>query len=181
MRFTKMHGTGNDYVYVDCWDQQVKDPAALARRISDRHTGVGGDGLILILPDDQADCRMRMFNADGSEAQMCGNGIRCLAKYVYDHGRSRANPLRVATAAGVKTITLRLGADGKVEAATVDMGEPILAAGDIPTTLEGPRVVDRPLEAAGSQWRITAWGICRRSSQAGWGRPSSIIPRFPSG
>jgi diaminopimelate epimerase len=98
---------------------------------------------------------MRMFNADGSEAQMCGNGIRCVAKYAYDHGHTRANPMRVATAAGIKTISLRLGDDGKVAAATVDMGEPILAPREIPTTFDGPKVVDRLLPVAGRTWKIT--------------------------
>ncbi|NQU76847.1 MAG: diaminopimelate epimerase [Planctomycetes bacterium] len=155
MRFTKMHGLGNDYVYVDGWDERVTDPPALARRISDRHFGVGSDGLILILPDQHADCRMRIFNADGSEAQMCGNGIRCAAKYSYDHGRSRANPMRIATAAGVKTIELTLGPDGKVESAGVDMGEPILTPGQIPTTFDGDRVINRPLTVAGRSWQVT--------------------------
>ena len=155
MHFTKMHGAGNDYVYVDGWQERLADPAAVARVVSDRHTGIGGDGLILILPDKDADCRMRMFNADGSEAQMCGNGIRCVAKYAYDHGRTQSNPMRVATAAGIKSIALRLGADGKVAAATVDMGEPILAAREIPTTFDGPKVVDRPLPVAGRTWAVT--------------------------
>ena len=99
-----MHGIGNDYVYVDCVERSPADPAALARAISDRHYGVGGDGLILILPSQNADVRMRMFNADGSEGRMCGNGIRCLAKYAYDSGLSRANPMRVETLAGIKTV-----------------------------------------------------------------------------
>ncbi len=100
MRFIKMHGIGNDYVYVDCFRQTVQEPERLAVHISDRHFGVGGDGLILIMPSDKADARMRMFNADGSEAQMCGNGIRCLAKYVYDSGISRKSELTVETLAG---------------------------------------------------------------------------------
>jgi diaminopimelate epimerase len=137
MRFTKMHGIGNDYVYVDCLAESVADPAGVARRISDRHFGVGGDGLILILPSQQADVRMRIFNADGSEAEMCGNGIRCLAKYVHDRGLAEANPLRVETAAGIKTIEMKLDEAGKVTAATVDMGEPILTAAEIPAELEG--------------------------------------------
>ena len=137
MRFTKMHGIGNDYVYVDCFAESVADPAGLSRRISDRHFGVGGDGLILILPSGQADVRMRIFNADGSEAEMCGNGIRCLGKYVHDHGLAEANPLRVETAAGKKTIELELDAAGKVAAATVYMGEPILPAAEVPAELPG--------------------------------------------
>ena len=155
MRFTKMHGLGNDYVYVDGWIESVSDPAELARRVSDRHFGIGSDGLILILPDEQADCRMRMFNADGGEAEMCGNGIRCVAKYAYDHGRCQCNPMRIATAAGIKTVQVILGDDGKVASAMVDMGPPVLAAGQIPTTLDGESVVDRPLEVAGQTWQVT--------------------------
>jgi diaminopimelate epimerase len=155
MRFAKMHGIGNDYVYVDGWDHQVADPAALARAVSDRSFGVGSDGLILVLPDDEADCRMRMFNADGSESEMCGNGIRCVAKYAWDHGRSHANPMRVATSAGVKTIDLTLADDGTVAAATVDMGEPILAGREIPTTFDGDRVVNRPMTVADADWLVT--------------------------
>ena len=155
MRFTKMHGIGNDYVYIDGWDQHVANPPALSVRVSDRHFGIGSDGLILILPDKDADVRMRMFNADGSESQMCGNGVRCVAKYAYDHGRCRANPMRVATGAGIKTISLRIGHDGKVEAATVDMGEPILAGRSIPTTFDGEQVVNVPLKVAGREFRVT--------------------------
>ncbi|NLF30717.1 MAG: diaminopimelate epimerase [Planctomycetes bacterium] len=155
MRFVKMHGLGNDYVYVDCFEQDVTDPARLAVKISDRHFGVGSDGLILVCPDDDADCRMRMFNADGSEAQMCGNGIRCVAKYVYDHNRCRKNPLRVATGAGVKTIALQLAPDGTVAAATVDMGTPILQGRRIPTIFDAQRVVDERLTVDGRDWAVT--------------------------
>ncbi|MCK4601602.1 MAG: diaminopimelate epimerase, partial [Phycisphaerae bacterium] len=132
MRFTKMHGLGNDYVFVDCFKQDLADPAAMARAISDRHFGVGGDGLILILPSKEADVRMRMFNADGSEGEMCGNGIRCVAKYAYDHGRAKANPMSIETAAGIKAVALEIGRGRKVLAATVDMGEPILDPPEIP-------------------------------------------------
>ncbi len=142
MRFTKLHGCGNDYVYVDCVNQPPpRDAAGLSRLISDRHFGVGSDGLILIGPSERADVRMRMFNADGSEAEMCGNGIRCVAKYAYDHGLSRNNPLKVETGRGVLTLQLEITA-GKVERVTVDMGEPILEAEKIPTTMPGPRVVN---------------------------------------
>jgi diaminopimelate epimerase len=161
MRFVKMHGIGNDYVYVDCFRQPAPaDPAALSRRVSDRHLGVGGDGLILVCPSDKADARMRMFNADGSESEMCGNGIRCVAKFVHDHGLSRNNPLHIETGRGVLTLHLEV-AGGKVAQVTVDMGEPILEAELIPTTLPGPRVVDHPLpdtpwaELAGPQPRVT--------------------------
>ena len=130
MRFTKMHGIGNDYVYVNCFDVPLpKDPAELARRIADRHFGVGGDGLILICPSDNgADARMRMFNADGSESEMCGNGLRCVAKYVYDHGIKRAESLRIQTGRGILTVDLEVK-NGKVERARVNMGQPILAGG----------------------------------------------------
>ncbi|MGH9676906.1 MAG: diaminopimelate epimerase, partial [Candidatus Acidiferrum sp.] len=142
MRFTKMHGIGNDYIYVDCFQQPPpRDPAGLSRVISDRHFGVGGDGLILICPSERADARMRMFNADGSEAEMCGNGIRCVAKYIHDHGLSAKNPLRIETGRGILTLNLHIK-NAKVELVTVDMGEPILDADKIPTTLPGPRVVD---------------------------------------
>jgi len=156
MRFTKMHGLGNDYVYVDGSAEQVADPPALARAISDRHFGVGSDGLILILPDDQADVRMRMFNADGSEAEMCGNGIRCVAKYAYDHGLSKANPMRIRTAVGVKTIDLVIGRDGKVAAATVDMGEPILTPAEIPVGIPNvSRIVDLPVRTTKHAFKMT--------------------------
>lgn len=135
MRFTKMHGLGNDYVYVNGFDQHVSDPAQVAQIVSDRHTGIGSDGLILILPSDKADVRMRMFNADGSESEMCGNGVRCLAKYTYDHGLSRNNPLRVETGRGVLALALDV-TGGKVRQVTVDMGEPILPLGSIPVNPE---------------------------------------------
>jgi len=135
MRFTKMHGIGNDYVYVNAFEQRVDDPAAVARAISDRHLGVGSDGLILLLPSDRADVRMRMFNADGSEAEMCGNGVRCLAKYAYDHGLSKKNPMRVETGRGVLTLALKVD-NGRVAQVTVDMGEPILSPAQIPVDRE---------------------------------------------
>jgi diaminopimelate epimerase len=150
-----MHGIGNDYVYVDGFDQQIPDPSALAPRIADRHRGVGGDGLILVLPSETADVRMRMFNADGSEGQMCGNGVRCVAKYAWDHGRARSNPMAVETAAGIKTIELTLDKDGRVSAARVDMGEPILAPRQIPAEMDGDRAVQVPLEADGRTWPVT--------------------------
>lgn len=165
MRFTKMQGAGNDYVYVNGFEQALADPAAVAKAVSDRHFGVGSDGLILILPSQAADVRMRMFNADGSEGRMCGNGIRCVAKYAYDHGLSRANPMRVETAAGVKTIDLRL-TGGKVSAATVDMGEPILRPADIPVNLPGERAVNVPIQAGGNLYAMTCVSM---------GNPHAII------
>lgn len=148
MRFTKMHGIGNDYVYVNGFDQTVPDPSETARKISDRHFGVGADGLIVVLPSDKADVRMRMFNADGGEAEMCGNGIRCVAKYAYEHGLSKSNPMQIETGRGVLTLALDI-AQGKVLHVTVDMGEPILEAARIPVQLprpaESPRIVNFPL------------------------------------
>jgi len=145
MHFTKMHGIGNDYVYVDCLtNPPARNPAELAKKISDRHTGVGSDGLILICKSEQADARMRMFNADGSEAQMCGNGIRCVAKYVYDHGLVRKPRLTIETGRGVLTLDLETK-NGKVEQVTVNMGRPILEADKIPTSLEGNPPVNVPL------------------------------------
>jgi diaminopimelate epimerase len=145
MRFTKMHGIGNDYVYVDCIrNPPPRHPAELSVKISDRHFGIGSDGLILICPSERADVRMRMFNADGSESEMCGNGIRCVAKYAFDHGLTKNNPMTVETGRGILTLRLDLAA-GKVERVTVDMGEPILDADKIPTTLPGPRIVEMGL------------------------------------
>src|SRR3712207_144243 len=128
VRFTKLHGAGNDYVYLDCFRQPPpRDPAALARAVSDRHFGVGSDGLILIYPSERADARMRMFNADGSESEMCGNGVRCVAKYVYDHGIAHKPTLTIETGRGVLTLEVE-AAGGKAQRVRVDMGEPILEA-----------------------------------------------------
>jgi diaminopimelate epimerase len=151
--FIKMHGIGNDYVYVDCFTRQVADPAALARRVSPRRTGIGSDGLILICPSTVADCRMEMYNADGSRGEMCGNGIRCVGKYVADAGLSRANPLRVETDAGIKVLHLE-SRNGRVERVRVDMGAPILDGPRIPVAAEG-RVIAAPLEVAGTTYRVT--------------------------
>lgn len=151
MRFTKMHGAGNDYVYVDCFAQTPPaDIPATAIAISDRHTGVGGDGLVLIGPSEWADARMRMYNADGSEAEMCGNAIRCVAKYVYDHGLVQKPELKIETGRGVLTMQLWTGSDGKVEKVTVNMGSPILEAARIPTTLPGNPPLNAPLDVAGT-------------------------------
>jgi diaminopimelate epimerase len=144
MRFTKMHGTGNDYVYVDCVrNKPPADPAALARAVSDRHFGVGSDGLILICPSERADARMRMFNADGSESEMCGNGLRCVAKFVHDHGIATKPRLAIETGRGVLTVDLEVKG-GKAERVRVNMGEPILEAAKIPTTLIGGKPGDKP-------------------------------------
>ncbi|MCH7988586.1 MAG: diaminopimelate epimerase [Planctomycetes bacterium] len=146
MRFVKMHGAGNDYVYVDCFSQSVpKNLSALAREMSDRHTGIGADGLILILPSEQADARMRMFNADGSEAEMCGNGIRCVAKYLYDHAIVQKEQLKIETGRGVQELQL-YPVGGTVDRVRVNMGPPILNAAEIPTTLPGDPPVNVLLE-----------------------------------
>ena len=157
MRFTKMHGIGNDYVYVNCFEEQISDPPALARVVSDRHTGIGGDGLIMVCPSQTADVRMRIFNADGSEAEMCGNGCRCVAKYAYDHGlvESAGDSMKIETGNGVLTVGLQIGADGKVEQVCVNMGEPILAARDIPVDLAGEKIVDEPITILGQQLLMT--------------------------
>jgi len=145
MKFTKMQGCGNDYVYVDCFREKLTgDLSKLAVAIADRHFGVGGDGLILICPSERGDARMRMFNADGSEAEMCGNGLRCVAKYVYDHGIARKDQLKIETGRGVLTVDLEVQS-GKVRRARVDMGEPILAADRIPTTLKGNPPIEQTI------------------------------------
>ncbi|HEX3357614.1 MAG TPA: diaminopimelate epimerase, partial [Tepidisphaeraceae bacterium] len=145
MRFTKMHGIGNDYVYVNGFVEKVVDASAVARKVANRHYGIGGDGLILILPSQRADVRMQMFNADGSEGEMCGNGIRCVAKYSYEHGLSKSNPMRVETLRGVLTLDLKT-VDGKVEMVTVNMGEPILDLPAIPFDSEKAVKGSRPRE-----------------------------------
>lgn len=155
MQFTKMHGAGNDYVYVDCFHHSLPgDPADVARQVSDRHFGIGGDGLILICPSDKADARMRMFNADGSESEMCGNGVRCVAKYVYDHGIARRSPMTIETGRGVLTLEIT-AVDGRASQVRVDMGEPILDAERIPTTLPGSPVVNSPLRVAERDLSVT--------------------------
>jgi diaminopimelate epimerase len=155
MRFVKMQGAGNDYIYVDCFQQNVPaNPPELARQVSDRHFGIGGDGLILIRPSEVADARMQMFNADGSEAEMCGNGIRCVAKYVYDHGLCRRETLRIETGGGVLSLQVETSG-GLVDRVRVDMGEPILEAKKIPTTLRGNPVVRAELEVAGRRLEVT--------------------------
>ena len=154
MKFTKMHGCGNDYVYVNLFEETIADPAQLSIAVSDRHFGIGSDGLITIGPSDVADFRMRIYNADGSEAEMCGNGIRCVAKYVYDHELTSQTTITVETGAGIKTLDL-LVENGKVTQVTVDMGEPILAPEEIPVIAEGMRVVDEPILVDGKEWRMT--------------------------
>ncbi|QDV26991.1 diaminopimelate epimerase [Aureliella helgolandensis] len=155
MRFTKMHGAGNDYVYVNCFAEKLPEPAPeLAIKVSDRRFGVGGDGLILIEPSDVADARMRMFNADGSEAEMCGNGIRCVAKFVHDHGICQRDSLRIETGNGVLELKLQINGE-KAELITVDMGIPKLLPAEIPTTLSDKPLVNFPVEFGGMELRVT--------------------------
>ena len=154
MKFTKMHGCGNDYVYVNLFEEQIGDPAKVSIAVSDRHFGIGSDGLITIGPSEIADFRMRIYNADGSEAEMCGNGIRCVAKYVYDHKLTDKTEITVETGAGVKTLQLTVE-DDKVTLVRVDMGEPILTPDEIPVVADGDRVVDEPIVVDDKEWRMT--------------------------
>ncbi len=161
MRFTKMHGIGNDYVYVDLYHEKLPGEAPqVAIAVSDRHTGIGGDGLILIGPSEVADARMRMFNADGSESEMCGNGVRCVAKYVYDHGIATKPELKIQTGRGVLTLQVTAGAQGRAEKIRVNMGTPILGAAEIPTTLAGDRVIDVPLTGAPQAAEDPVYAAC---------------------
>ena len=155
MKFTKMQGAGNDYIYVNGFMEQVADPAQLAIAISDRHFGIGSDGLVLILPSQSCDFRMRMFNSDGSESEMCGNATRCIAKYVYENGMTDKTSISLETEAGVKLLSLNLE-EGKVTSVRVDMGEPILAPKQIPINLDETRVVNYPVALEGKKVNITA-------------------------
>lgn len=154
MKFTKMHGIGNDYIYVNCFEESYDYPEIVTRYISDRHFGIGSDGLILICPSDTADFRMRMFNMDGSEGQMCGNGVRCVAKYVYDHGLTDQTKISLETLGGIKYLDLTV-TDGKVSQVSVDMGEPILRAPLIPIDIEKESVIDYPVAVDGAEYKIT--------------------------
>lgn len=154
LAFTKMHGCGNDYIYVIVDRVRPRDPAALAKRVSDRRFGIGGDGLIMLAPSKSADVRMEMYNADGSRGEMCGNGIRCVARLHYERAEHPRNPMVVETDCGNKAIELKLEA-GRPVAATVDMGEPVLEGREIPVAADG-EIVDYPLEVDGRRWRITA-------------------------
>ncbi len=156
MHFTKMHGAGNDYIYVDCFHEMApKDIVATAVAVSDRHTGIGGDGIVLICPSEVADARMRMFNADGSESEMCGNAIRCVAKFVYDRGIAKKPELMIETGRGVLTMQLTEGSDGKIARVRVNMGSPILEAVRIPTLLAGDPPMNIALEVAGKSISVT--------------------------
>ena len=168
MKFTKMHGLGNDYVYVNCFKEKVRNPSKLAKTVSDRHYGVGADGLILISPSRKADVRMRIFNADGSEAEMCGNGIRCVAKYAYEHklvkaGKPFAIPgsppcrksLNIETGRGVLKVGLFINRKNEVEKVCVNMGQPILTPKDIPVKLADKKIIEHPINIMGKKLRMT--------------------------
>lgn len=156
MRFTKMHGIGNDYIYVNCFTETVSEPAAMARRLSDRHFGVGSDGLILIRPSEVADFWMDMYNADGSRSQMCGNGIRCVAKYVHDRGLTDQTEFTIESGGAIKTLHLTLNAAGETKSVAVGMGAPVLEPAQIPVAAQGERFIGVPVEVAGRTWYVTA-------------------------
>ncbi len=154
MEFTKMQGLGNDYVYVNCFKETVKNPSEVAIKVSDRHFGIGSDGLILINPSDVADFEMEMYNADGSRGEMCGNGIRCVAKYVYDYGLTDKTSISVETLGGIKYLDLTVE-HGKVAKVKVDMGRPILKPELIPIVADGDMVIDEPIMVGGKEYRMT--------------------------
>ena len=154
MKFTKMHGLGNDYVYVNCFEEKIDNPPAVARFVSDRHFGIGSDGLIMINPSKTADFEMEMYNADGSRGEMCGNGIRCVAKYVYDYGLIDKTQISVETLGGIKYLDLTVE-DGKVSQVKVDMGKPELEADLIPIISEREQVIDEPIEVDGKEYHMT--------------------------
>ena len=154
VKFTKMNGCGNDYIYVNCFTEKIEEPSVIAKKVSDRHFGIGSDGLILICPSETADFKMRMFNADGSEGKMCGNGIRCVAKYVYDNGMTDKEVITVETLSGIKTLQLAVS-QGRVQAVTVDMGSPVLTPSQIPVKCEGDRIINQPVSVGGKEYYIT--------------------------
>ncbi len=154
-KFYKMQGIGNDYIYFDCMNDMVENPGQLSVRLSDRHFGVGGDGVILLCPSSSADCKMRMFNLDGSEGKMCGNGIRCVAKLAHDLGYVKGDTVRIETLSGIKTITLMTDSNGMVSSAKVDMGAPVLEGEKIPSLFKGDIVVNAPVEAGGRTFGAT--------------------------
>lgn len=155
MKFTKMHGIGNDYVYVNCFEETVENPSETAKFVSDRHFGIGSDGLILIKPSQIADCEMDMYNADGSQGAMCGNGVRCVAKFVYDAGIAKKDRISVATKSGIKYVEV-FAENGKAVSVRVNMGAPILRAEEVPMVCEKDTAVAYPLEVDGSVWNVTA-------------------------
>ncbi|MDY3918356.1 MAG: diaminopimelate epimerase [Candidatus Limivivens sp.] len=155
MKFTKMHGIGNDYVYVNCFKETVENPGAVAKFVSDRHFGIGSDGLILIKPSEKADFEMEMYNSDGSQGAMCGNGIRCVAKYVYDYGLTDKTEIRIDTKSGIKDLKLTIQ-DGKAVLVEVNMGSPCLKTAGIPFLSEKEEAVSEPLLVDGTLWKVTA-------------------------
>lgn len=154
MKFTKMHGCGNDYIYVNCMEEMVKDPEKVAIYVSDRHFGIGSDGLILICPSEVADFRMAMYNADGSEGKMCGNGVRCIAKYVYEYGLTDKDRISIETKSGIKYLDLTIE-DGKVVLVKVNMGAPILEPKQIPVTIGKDRCINESLTVDGKEYHVT--------------------------
>lgn len=154
MKFTKMQGLGNDYVYVNCFKETIENPPEMAKKVSNRNFGIGSDGLIMINPSDVADFEMEMYNADGSRSEMCGNGIRCVGKYVYDYGLTEKEHISVETLAGIKYLDLTVE-DGKVKLVKVDMGSPELVPANIPIVADGDRVIDEPINVNGTEYRMT--------------------------
>ena len=154
MKFTKMQGLGNDYVYVNCFKETIENPPEMAKKVSNRNFGIGSDGLIMINPSDVADFEMEMYNADGSRSEMCGNGIRCVGKYVYDYGLTEKEHISVETLAGIKYLDLTVD-DGKVKLVKVDMGSPELVPENIPIVADGNRVIDEPINVNGTEYRMT--------------------------
>ena len=154
MKFTKMHGLGNDYIYVNCFNETVEEPSKVAKFVSDRHFGIGSDGLVLIMPSDKADFRMRMFNSDGSEAEMCGNAIRCVGKYVYDNGMIKKDVVSIETLAGIKILELTIK-NNSVELVRVDMGEPILEPVNIPVLSGKELFKSEPVTINGMEFKVT--------------------------
>ncbi len=166
MNFTKMHGLGNDYIYVDTSKEKVSNPAELAVKLSDRHFGVGADGLILINPSEVADFEMEMYNADGSRGEMCGNGIRCVGKYVYDFGLTDKKELSIETLAGIKYLDLTVE-EGKVTFVRVDMGQPVFEAKDIPVDAESKEVINAPIKVLDRDFKMTCVSM---------GNPHAVVP-----
>lgn len=154
MKFTKMHGCGNDYIYVNCMNEMIKNPEKVSQYVSDRHFGIGSDGLILICPSEVADFRMKMYNADGSEGAMCGNGVRCIAKYVYEYGLTDKENISIETKGGIKYLDLTVEA-GKVVLVKVNMGAPILEPDKIPVKLGKENCIEQPVKVDGKEYKIT--------------------------
>ena len=155
MEFTKMHGIGNDYIYFNCLEQEIQNPEELSIKLSDRHFGVGGDGIILIMPSKVADFRMRMFNADGSEGEMCGNATRCIGKYVYEKGLTDKKEITLETLAGIKVLKLTVNNENKVDLISVNMGKPIIEANKIPVIFDKEKVINEEVNIADKKWNIT--------------------------